>query len=115
MILLWFALACSCSRSVAASSRSNGFSANLMATIGCADRAGHREGASAYLNRQYTTIGIVGVVLTVVLFVTLGWLHAVGFLIVLGVAGYYAILICLRGGCRRPAAHRWSAWPSAAR
>ena len=35
-----------------------------------------REGAQAYLKRQYTTIGIVGVVIFVIIGFTLGWLVA---------------------------------------
>ncbi|MDO9467293.1 MAG: sodium/proton-translocating pyrophosphatase, partial [Thiobacillus sp.] len=37
-----------------------------------------QEGASAYLNRQYTTIGVVGVILLVAIFFALGWQTAVG-------------------------------------
>ena len=40
-----------------------------------------REGAQAYLKRQYTTIGMVGVVIFVVVGLLLGWLVAVGFAI----------------------------------
>src|SRR5262245_1413210 len=40
-----------------------------------------REGAQAYLKRQYTTIGIVGVVIFVLLGFLLGLLVAFGFLI----------------------------------
>ena len=40
-----------------------------------------QAGAKAYLNRQYTTIGIVGVVLFVVLGFALGWQTAGGFAI----------------------------------
>jgi len=40
-----------------------------------------REGAQAYLNRQYTTIGGVGVVIMIILGFTLGLRVAIGFLI----------------------------------
>ena len=48
-----------------------------------------QEGARAYLNRQYTTIGIVGVIILIVLGVTLGIHVAIGFVIgaVLSAAG----------------------------
>ena len=40
-----------------------------------------QEGASAYMNRQYFAIGIVGVVLFVALILALGWHTAIGFAI----------------------------------
>ena len=40
-----------------------------------------QEGANAYMNRQYFTIGVVGVVLFVILGVALGWHTAIGFAI----------------------------------
>src|SRR5471030_3319286 len=38
-----------------------------------------REGAQAYLKRQYATIGIVGVVIFLIVGFLLGWLVAIGF------------------------------------
>ncbi len=40
-----------------------------------------QEGAEAYLARQYTTIGVVGAAVFVIIGLLLGWLVAVGFLI----------------------------------
>ena len=40
-----------------------------------------QEGAKAYMDRQYATIGAVGVVLFIALFLALGWATAVGFAI----------------------------------
>jgi K(+)-stimulated pyrophosphate-energized sodium pump len=62
-----------------------------------------QEGASAYLNRQYTAIGIVGIVMLVIIAVFLDSLTAVGFAvgsIFSGLAGYIGMNISVRANVR---------------
>jgi K(+)-stimulated pyrophosphate-energized sodium pump len=62
-----------------------------------------QEGASAYLNRQYTTIGMVGVLLFAVIWVALDSLTAIGFAIgalLSAAAGYIGMNISVRSNVR---------------
>ncbi len=62
-----------------------------------------QEGASAYLKRQYTTIGMVGVVILVAAFLLIGPWAALGFLIgavLSGAAGFAGMLISVRANVR---------------
>ena len=62
-----------------------------------------QEGASAYMNRQYLTIGVVGLVLFVVLLLALGWGTAVGFAIgalFSALAGYIGMFVSVRANVR---------------
>ncbi len=62
-----------------------------------------QEGASAYLNRQYTTIGIVGVVIFAIVAYLLSISVAIGFAIgavFSGLAGYIGMLVSVRANVR---------------
>jgi K(+)-stimulated pyrophosphate-energized sodium pump len=62
-----------------------------------------QEGARAYLNRQYTAIGIVGVVILIILGLTLGIHVAIGFIIgavLSAAAGYVGMNVSVRANVR---------------
>ena len=94
-------------RSVLAMSQGNEQMQKIAAAI--------QEGARAYLNRQYTVIGGVGIVIFALLTFLLGWYVSIGFLIgavLSGLAGYIGMHVSIRANVRTAEAARQGLQPA---
>src|SRR5690242_21264972 len=68
-----------------------------------------QEGAAAYLNRQYTVIAVIGVIMAIVIWLFIGWQTAVlyiGGAVLSASAGYVGMNIAVRANLRTAAAAR---------
>ena len=74
-----------------------------------------QEGAKAYMNRQYGTIAVVGVVLFIVVGWALNWATAIGFAIgalLSSLAGYIGMFVSVRANVRTAEAARGGVSPA---
>ena len=56
-----------------------------------------QEGSTAYLNRQYKTVAVVALIISIALYFAFGWLSVLGFLsgaFASALAGYIGMNIC---------------------
>ena len=68
-----------------------------------------QEGAKAYLNRQYKTIAIVGIIILIIITYALGILVGIGYFIgafLSGIAGYVGMLVSVQANVRTAEASR---------
>lgn len=68
-----------------------------------------QAGAKAYLNRQYKTISVIGIILFVILWIALGFVSAIGFVVgavLSALAGYIGMNVSVRTNVRTTEAAR---------